>query len=98
MVTFGFRVFKPLKLIARNFKHVIFARPTCCFLLLLFTQNANSQKLNDYVRLLTSGIKQTWRLDSVTLNSSYGVFKKGEILLFKLSNEVILSQGPLSKK
>lgn len=98
MASFGFRVFQPLKLNDGNLKIAFFLRPSLCLLLWVFTQSAGAQKLNDYVRLLTSGIKQSWCLDSVTLNSSYGVFKKGEILLFKLSNEVILSEGPLFKK
>jgi hypothetical protein len=97
MVIFGFRV-QPLKLNNGSFETAFFLRAFLFILLLIFTQSIDAQKLNDYVRLLTSGIKQSWRLDSVTLNSSYGVFKKGEILLFKLSNEVILSQGPLAKK
>jgi hypothetical protein len=98
MTTFGYRVLSPLNHTSRSCIHVIFARTLFSFFLFLITQNANSQKLNDYVRLLTSGIKQSWRLDSITLNSSYGVFKKGSVLLFKLSNEVILSESPMSKK
>jgi hypothetical protein len=98
MISFGFRVLTPLNHTSRSLRHEMPFRIILWFFFLLFTQSANSQKLNDYVRLLTSGIKQSWRLDSVTLNSSYGAFKKGAVLLFKLSNEVIVSEGSMAKK
>src|ERR1700748_862614 len=65
---------------------------------IFFTATASSQNLNSYFKMLTSGLKQSWRLDSVTLNSTYGLFKKGAVLQFKLSNEVVVSDNSAHEK
>lgn len=76
---------------------IISTRIVFCFLIFL-TYNAKAQDLNKYFKLLTCGLKQAWKLDSVTLNSNYGIFKRGEVLLFKLSNEVVVFDNDTHNK
>ncbi|HSZ86250.1 MAG TPA: hypothetical protein VK787_09480 [Puia sp.] len=69
-----------------------------CFLLIFFTVTARSQTVKDYVILLTADLRQSWKLDSITFNSNYSDFKKETVFLFKLDNQVILSNSHLQKK
>jgi hypothetical protein len=69
-----------------------------CFLLIFCTLTAKSQTIKDYVVFLTAGLRQSWKLDSVTFNSNYSDFKKETVFLFKLDNQVILSNSQLQKK
>jgi hypothetical protein len=79
-------------------KRIIPSRIVSWCIIIFFTVTAKSQNLDDYFKMLTSGLKQSWRLDSVTLNSTYGLFRKGTVLLFKLSNEIIVSDNSSHKK
>jgi hypothetical protein len=69
-----------------------------CFLLIFFSATARSQTIKDYVILLTSDLRQSWKLDSVTFNSNYSDFKKETVFLFKLDNQVILYNSLLQQK
>jgi hypothetical protein len=65
--------------------------------LLFISLTAKSQTAMDYTKRLTSGLEQAWRLDSITLNSQYGDFKKATVFLFRLNNRAYLSYGPSRK-
>ena len=63
-----------------------------------FALTAKSQTAKDYIVLLTADLKQSWRLDSITMNSNYTELKKEMVVLFKLNNRAIIFYGPSQKK
>jgi len=67
-------------------------------LFIVCTLQATSQTTKDYIKLLTADLRQTWRLDSITMNSNYSEFKKEMVVLFKLDNQAIVYYDHAQKK
>ena len=68
-----------------------------CIVFIFFTLTAKSQSAKDYIKLLTSDLRQFWRLDSITMNSNYTELKKEMVVLFKLNNRAIIFYGHSQK-
>jgi hypothetical protein len=62
-----------------------------------FALTAKSQTAKDYIILLTADLKQSWKLDSITMNSNYTELKKEMVVLFKLNNRAIIFYNSLQK-
>ncbi|HLY69750.1 MAG TPA: hypothetical protein VKR53_08470 [Puia sp.] len=67
------------------------------FVFVFFSLTAKSQTAKDYIVLLTADLKQSWRLDSITMNSNYTELKKEMVVLFKLNNRAVIFYGSLQK-
>ena len=68
-----------------------------CVVFIFFSLTAKSQTAKDYIKLLTSDLKQFWKLDSITMNNKYTELKKEMVVLFKLNNRAIIFYGPSQK-
>jgi hypothetical protein len=64
---------------------------------LFLTLTAKSQTAKDYIVLLTADLKQSWKLDSITMNSNYTELKKEMVVLFKLNNRAVIFYNSLQK-
>ncbi|HEY4874888.1 MAG TPA: hypothetical protein VIH86_04910 [Puia sp.] len=62
-----------------------------------FALTAKSQTAKDYIILLTADLKQSWKLDSITMNSNYTELKKEMVVLFKLNNRAIIFYNSIQK-
>src|SRR5579862_6258331 len=61
-----------------------------CFILIALAQPSKSQSTKDYIYILTSGLRQTWKLDSISFDSQYTDLKKETVVLFRLDNQAVV--------